>query len=172
MRRSADDRCSPRTVRCRGRTIRWASCGMARRCSASTAATPILRSSARPASPAANATCCIPRRGQSRAITLPRTRDYDDEEWRLCEQQLAARGLIDDDGSLTTAGRELKDHVESSTDALSLSVFDALNDDELETLFQSLTPITRTVVAGGDVPAMTPMALRRNELDDNSAHLS
>jgi len=26
-------------------------------------------------------------------------------------------------------------------------------------------------VAGGDVPAMTPMALRRNELDDSSAHL-
>ena len=102
---------------------------------------------------------------------IARTRDYDDEEWRLCAQQLAARGLLDDDGSLTTAGRELKDHVESTTDALSLSVLDALSDDEVETLFQSLTPITRTVVAGGDVPAMTPMALRRNELDDSSAHL-
>ena len=102
---------------------------------------------------------------------IARTRDYDDEEWRLCEQQLAARGLLDDDGSLTAAGRELKDHVESSTDALSLSVLDVLSDDEVETLFQSLTPITRTVVAGGDVPAMTPMALRRNELDDSSAHL-
>jgi hypothetical protein len=28
------------------------------------------------------------------------------------------------------------------------------------------------VVAGGDLPAMTPMNLRRNELDDNSAHLA
>jgi hypothetical protein len=27
------------------------------------------------------------------------------------------------------------------------------------------------VVEAGDVPAMTPMALRRNELEDNSAHL-
>src|SRR5271154_6908905 len=80
-------------------------------------------------------------------------RDYDDEEWRLCEQQLAARGLLNDDGSLTAAVRELKDHVESTTDALSLPVFDVLSDDEVETLFQSLTPITRTVVAGGDVPA-------------------
>src|SRR6202034_2119744 len=90
---------------------------------------------------------------------------------RLCEQQLAARGLLDDDGSLTAAGRELKDHVESTTDTLSLPVLDALSGDEVETLFRSLTPITRTVVAGGDVPAMTPMALRRNELDDSSAHL-
>jgi hypothetical protein len=102
---------------------------------------------------------------------IARSRDYDGEEWRLCEHQLAARGLLNDDGSLTAAGRELKDHVESTTDALSLSVLDALSDDEVETLFQALTPITRTVVAGGDVPAMTPMALRRNELDDSSAHL-
>jgi hypothetical protein len=102
---------------------------------------------------------------------MARTRDYDDEEWALCERQLAARGLLDDEGSLTEAGRELKDHVESTTDARSLSVLDALSDDEVETLFQAITPITRTVVAGGDVPAMTPMALRRNELDDGSAHL-
>ena len=54
----------------------------------------------------------------------------------------------------------------------SLSVLDALSDDEVETLFQAITPITRIVVEAGDVPAMTPMALRRNELDDASAHLS
>ncbi|HEY1839998.1 MAG TPA: hypothetical protein VGG53_07175 [Mycobacterium sp.] len=102
---------------------------------------------------------------------LARTRDYDDEEWHEHEQRLAARGLLNEDGSLTSAGRELKDHVESSTDALSLSALDALSDDEVETLFQALTPITRAVVAGGDTPAKTPMALRRNELDDNSAGL-
>ena len=51
-------------------------------------------------------------------------------------------------------------------------MLDALSDDEVETLFQALTPITRAVVEGGDVPAVTPMALRRNELDDGSAHLN
>lgn len=102
---------------------------------------------------------------------IARTRDYDDEEWHAHERQLAARGLLNDDGSLTPAGRELKDHLESTTDVLSLSVLDALTDDEVEKMFQALTPITRTVVAGGDVPAMTPMALRRDELDDGSAHL-
>ncbi|UMB68754.1 SCO6745 family protein [Mycobacterium paraterrae] len=103
---------------------------------------------------------------------IARTRDYDDEEWRAREQGLAARGLLDDGGALTPAGQELKDYVERRTDELSLAVLDVLSDDEVETLFQALTPITRTVVAGGDVPAMTPMALRRNELDDNSAHLT
>jgi hypothetical protein len=98
-------------------------------------------------------------------------RDYDEAEWRHHEQQLAERGLLNDDGSISAAGQELKDAIESTTDALSLSALDALSDDELETLFQALTPITRAVVAGGDVPAMTPMNVCRDDLDDGSAHL-
>ena len=103
---------------------------------------------------------------------IARTRDYDDEEWQQHEQSLAARGLLGGDGTLTAAGQELKDHIESTTDERSLSVLDTLNDDEVEKLFEALTPITRVVVEAGDVPAMTPMALRRNELDDDSAHLA
>jgi hypothetical protein len=103
---------------------------------------------------------------------IARTRDYDDAEWRHHEQRLAERGLLNDDGTLTSAGRELKDAIESTTDALALSALDALSDDEVEALFQAFTPITRTVIAGGDVPAVTPMNLRRDELDDGSAHLA
>ena len=103
---------------------------------------------------------------------IARARDYDDAAWRHHEQRLAERGLLDDDGSLTAAGREVKDGIESATDALALSALDALSDDEVERLFQALTPITRAVVAGGDVPGMTPMGLRRDELDDDSAHLA
>jgi Helix-turn-helix family len=101
---------------------------------------------------------------------IARTRDYDEAAWRHHEQRLAERGLLNDDGSLTAAGRELKDDIESRTDRLALSALDALNDDEVESLFQALTPITRAVVAGGDVPAVTPMDLRRDELNDGSAH--
>jgi hypothetical protein len=102
---------------------------------------------------------------------IARTRDYDEAAWRHHEQRLTERGLLGDDGSLTAAGRELKDHIESTTDLLALSALDALSDDEVETLFQALTPITRAVIAGGDVPDVTPMSLRRDELHDGSAHL-
>lgn len=102
---------------------------------------------------------------------IARTRDYDETSWRQHEQRLAQRGLLNDDGTLTSAGRELKDHIELTTDTLALSALDALSDDEVETLFGALTPITRAVVAGGDVPALTPMTLRRDELHDDSAHL-
>jgi len=102
---------------------------------------------------------------------IARARDYDEAAWRHHEQQLAERGLLNDDGSITAAGQELKDTVESTTDALALSALDALSDDEVEAMFQALTPVTRAVVAGGDVPAMTPMNLRRDELDNDSSHL-
>ncbi|WP_077087124.1 SCO6745 family protein [Mycobacterium rhizamassiliense] len=103
---------------------------------------------------------------------LARARDYDDAEWSLQEKRLAERGLLNADGSLTPDGQALKDHLESTTDALALSALDALTDDEVETLFQALTPITRTVIAGGDLLSVTPMGLRRDELQDGSANLA
>jgi Helix-turn-helix family len=102
---------------------------------------------------------------------IRRTRDYGDDEWQQCTESLTRRGLLTPEDALTDAGHELKDRVEARTDAAALSALDGLTDDEIETLFRALTPITRLVVAGGDLPAKTPMGLRRDELDDDSAHL-
>ena len=46
----------------------------------------------------------MPRRAAIPRDYIARTRDYDDDEWQACEQQLAARGLLADDGTLTAAG--------------------------------------------------------------------
>ena len=110
--------------------------------------------------------------GRVPAEMIMRSRDYDEVQWRDYQDRLAERGLLDRDGALTDAGRELKQHIEDTTDALSLSALDALDDAEVEALFRALTPITRTVVAAGDVPAATPMGLSRDDLDDDSAHLT
>jgi hypothetical protein len=109
--------------------------------------------------------------GRVPAEMIMRSRDYDEEQWREHQNQLTERGLLDGHGALTDAGRALKQHIEDTTDALSLSALDALDDGEVEALFRALTPITRTVVAAGDVPAATPMGLCRDDLDDDSAHL-
>lgn len=79
--------------------------------------------------------------------------------------------MLDSGGELTDAGRDLKAEIEDRTDAVALTALAALDDDEIEALFQALTPITRKVVAAGDVPAGTPMGLNRDDLDDGSAHL-
>jgi hypothetical protein len=109
--------------------------------------------------------------GRVPADYIKRTRDYGDDEWTRVCTGLVRRGLLDDGGGLTAAGRDLKQRIEDTTDALALSALDALSDDEVEMLFRSLTPLTRKVVAGGDVPGATPMGLSRDDLDDDSAHL-
>jgi hypothetical protein len=103
---------------------------------------------------------------------IKRSRDYDDERWQLHQDSLRSRGLLDAAGDITEQGRELKQRIEDLTDALALPALDALDDAEVETLFQTLTPITSKVVAAGDVPAGTPMGLNRGELHDGSAHLA
>jgi hypothetical protein len=99
------------------------------------------------------------------------TRDYDEAEWAAVTARLAGRGLLTADGSLTDEGRALKDNIEYCTDGAALPTLDVLSDDEVETLFQALTPIARQVVAGGDLPAITPMALQHSDLDDPGANL-
>lgn len=105
------------------------------------------------------------------AAFIKRSRDYTEEEWTSCVDSLAGRGLLTPTGTLTEAGRTLKNRIEQHTDALALTALRGLGDDHVERLFGALTPLTRLVVAGGDLPTATPMGLRRDELDDDSAHL-
>lgn len=99
---------------------------------------------------------------------IMRSRDYDDEQWQQHVGELADRGLLDRSGALTAAGAELKSEIEETTDRLALSVFDVLDDAALATLFGVLTPLTRLVVAAGDVPVATPMGLSRSDLGNDS----
>jgi hypothetical protein len=103
---------------------------------------------------------------------IMRSRDYDDQLWNHYCDRLSRRGLLDGDGGLTEAGRELKQRIEDATDRIALTALDPLDDTEVEALFGALTPITRKVVAAGDVPAATPMGLSRHDLHDDSANLS
>jgi hypothetical protein len=109
--------------------------------------------------------------GRVPAAMIQRSRDYDDDEWQRHVAALAERGLLTADGTLTDAGHRLKEHLEGRTDASALTALDVLSDDELRQLFRALTPLTRTVIAAGDIPAGTPMGLRRDDLDDDGAGL-
>jgi hypothetical protein len=102
---------------------------------------------------------------------IVRSRQYDDDEWLACVARLVARGVLDETGAMTPEGDALKRDLEDTTDQLALAAFDALDDDELAVLFRTLTPLTRKVLAGGDIPVATPMGLSRADLDDNEAHV-
>ncbi|MDA2890557.1 hypothetical protein PDG61_06525 [Mycolicibacterium sp. BiH015] len=109
--------------------------------------------------------------GKVPADMIMRSRDYDEAQWTQVQGQLQQRGVLDAAGELTEAGRDLKTEIEDRTDAVALPALAALDDSEVEALFQALTPITRKVVAAGDIPAGTPMGLARDDLHDGSAHL-
>ncbi|MGD9704997.1 MAG: hypothetical protein AB7Q42_17475 [Acidimicrobiia bacterium] len=88
---------------------------------------------------------------------IQRARDYDDDEWSFVVARLADRGLMTTGGALTAKGAALRAELESRTDAVALSAYDALGDADLDRLTTLLTPIARAVVAAGDLPAATPM---------------
>lgn len=98
---------------------------------------------------------------------IMRSRDYDEQQWHHHAGELTDRGLLDDAGALTPAGTALKAQIEETTDRLALQAFEVLDDAELDTLFGVLTPLTRLVVAAGDVPAATPMGLDRSDLGND-----
>ncbi|AHC25720.1 MULTISPECIES: SCO6745 family protein [Mycobacteriaceae] len=106
--------------------------------------------------------------GRVPADMIKRSRDYDEALWQEQVDRLAARGLLDSTGALTVAGRDLKAEIEDATDRLTLPAFDVLGETDLDTLFRALTPLTRLVIDGGDVPAATPMGLDRADLDNDA----
>ena len=74
---------------------------------------------------------------------IMRSRDYDEQKWDHYRERLARRGLLDGDGALTDAGRDLKQRIEDATDRLALSALDALDPYLLSTQFNAWQGILR-----------------------------
>ena len=109
--------------------------------------------------------------GRVPRAAIMRVRDYDDDEWAEHVDAMRRRGWFDAAGDITESGRAAKQAIEDRTDELALRALDPLSDDDVEALFTALTPITRAVIAAGDIPLATPMGLGRDDLDDGSARL-
>ena len=87
-------------------------------------------------------------------------RRYDDDEWREVTQGLMDRGLIDSNARLTDHGVDLRAEVEDRTDRAALTAYNSLNDQQLDSLIESLTPLARAVIQTGDIPDVTPIGGR------------
>ena len=57
-------------------------------------------------------------------------------------------------------GKAIRADVEDRTDAVALSAYDALDDDQLQQLIDALDPLTRAVIATGDIPDVAPIGQR------------
>jgi hypothetical protein len=85
------------------------------------------------------------------------TRGWSEEEVDAAYARLTDRGLVAD-GALTAEGKELRSHIERTTDESTSAVMDRIGDDYDE-LIALLTPIAEAIVTGGGYPT-SPKNLR------------
>ncbi|HET6711915.1 SCO6745 family protein [Amycolatopsis sp.] len=95
----------------------------------------------------------------SRADIQPH-RGWPDAEWDTAADRLRARGILDADGGLTAAGRELRRRIEDDTDRLAAAPVAALGPD-VERLLALAVPLSRAVVDGGLVTVPNPVGVPR-----------
>lgn len=87
-------------------------------------------------------------------------RHYDEAEWQNVSAGLIDRGLLGGDGNLTIEGKAIRDDVEDRTNRIALSAYETLDDQQLQELIDALIPLSRAVIATGDIPEATPIGER------------
>lgn len=94
-------------------------------------------------------------------ITLLREQRGDGHIAALLAAGLAARRLLDGDGELTDAGRELRAHVEDETDRMAAPPWRHLGDEGTEEVIRIGPALTRAALAAGAFPSTGVLAPAR-----------
>jgi hypothetical protein len=81
------------------------------------------------------------------------SRGWSQQEWDDAAGALAARGLLDADGTLTPAGQALREQVEDATDRMAAAPWQHLGDERTEEVIRIGKAMTRTALTAGALPA-------------------
>jgi hypothetical protein len=95
-------------------------------------------------------------RGHGNRGTLQKIRGWNDDEWDGAVQALQARGWLDTDGSLTSAGRVGRREIENHTDALATQPATRLGIDGVQRATELIAPIHRQLFTTGAIPGRWP----------------
>ncbi len=87
--------------------------------------------------------------GDVPAAALKATRAWNDDEWAAGIEALAARGLVDEQGAFTDAGRAMREVIEESTDRAAIAPYLELGDDNALTLRATGRKLTQLVIDAG-----------------------
>jgi hypothetical protein len=96
--------------------------------------------------------------GAPRDVTQP-ARGWSDDDWAAATAGLAARGLVEVDGSATPAGRQLHADIERRTDQLALAPWADLDEATLEAVATTLARLAGRVAGAGVIRFPNPMGL-------------
>ena len=88
------------------------------------------------------------------------SRGWSQDEWDSAVSGLAARGLLDDQGSLTPAGQALRAQVEDQTDRLAAPPWDYLGEQRTEYVVRIGKAMTRAALTAGAFPGEGVFAAR------------
>ena len=89
--------------------------------------------------------------------TMQPVRGWSDEEWDSTRERLRGRGLLDEGGAITRAGRELRATVEEATDRAAERPWQRLGADGVAELIEALTPLA--VACAAVVPYPSPIGV-------------
>jgi hypothetical protein len=87
------------------------------------------------------------------------SRGWSPREWAAARDRLAARGLVDEDGIATEAGRELRRRVEDHTDRLAAAPWQPLGPDAVSRLADLLGEFWVAVLGSGLLPSETTLGI-------------
>ncbi|GCE31064.1 hypothetical protein KDA_65480 [Dictyobacter alpinus] len=88
---------------------------------------------------------------------LQLNRGWSDEEWNAASDRLIQRGWLDASGTLTAAGKEVRQFIEQRTDNLALPPWQALGIEKFERLLSSMNKFRNTILAQKGIPASSPL---------------
>ena len=87
--------------------------------------------------------------GDVPAKVLASSRAWPEGDWSAGIEGLAARGIVNADGSLTEAGRAQRDRIELRTDELAVAPYAALGDEKCERVRELARPLSKAIVDSG-----------------------
>jgi hypothetical protein len=97
-----------------------------------------------------SATGVIPR------SVLQDNRGWTDEEWSDASERLRERGWLNEEGSLTAAGREVRRQIENDTDRLAAEPWWRLGETASRRLADLLEPFAQHILSTGEIPTHNP----------------
>lgn len=95
------------------------------------------------------------------------SRGWSQHDWAAACSRLADRGLLNELGAATTAGRRLRNDIEQQTDQLALGPYLSLDADGVQRLLAAIDPIIGEIAAAGDIIFPNPMGLPRRQRQDD-----
>ena len=97
--------------------------------------------------------------GEVSRATMQPIRGWSDEEWDAAASRLQQRGILDEHGLLTSAGKQLRQAIEDRTDLLALSPWQHLGRERSERLLALAQPISQRIIDQDGIPRVNPMGL-------------